>query len=166
MLLSINLISKMASHNVHVISSPEQYPRLISTHDRVVVNVTASWCGPCQEFKPYFLAKAVKCSTTEFVFVDVDEAYDMDLDHPDVDDVKNVPTFIFYKNGQPIYRFVGVNKKEFNRGIKMLYKTRSSKKGKKVGKDKKDRTRRERPEPVNYEGNSGQELICSCSDTE
>jgi thiol-disulfide isomerase/thioredoxin len=46
--------------------------RVISS-GQVVVDFTATWCGPCQRISPQFVAMADKYADCVFVKVDVDE---------------------------------------------------------------------------------------------
>lgn len=63
----------------------------------VVVDVYASWCGPCQQMEPIFAAleKEMK-DHYKFVKVNVDEARDLSIQFG----VTSVPTFIFMAKGQ------------------------------------------------------------------
>ncbi len=78
----------------------------------VVVDFTASWCGPCQMFAPVFGSVAEKISGVSFKKVDVDNQSEIAQEHG----VMSVPTIIFFKNGQEIGRRSGfVNEAEFIR---------------------------------------------------
>lgn len=63
----------------------------------IVMDVYASWCGPCQQMAPYFdaLEKELK-DTYKFVKLNVDEARDISIKYG----VTSVPTFIFIQNNQ------------------------------------------------------------------
>ncbi|XP_010866970.1 thioredoxin [Esox lucius] len=71
----------------------------------VVVDFTATWCGPCQSIAPFFKSLSENHPDAVFLKVDVDDA-------PDVAsscDIKCMPTFHFYKNKQKVEEFSGSN---------------------------------------------------------
>uniref|UniRef100_A0A8C5CMG3 Thioredoxin n=1 Tax=Gadus morhua TaxID=8049 RepID=A0A8C5CMG3_GADMO len=68
----------------------------------VVVDFTASWCGPCKVIGPKFV---VKNRNVVFLKVDVDEAADVAAHY----EVNCMPTFLFFKNGEKIDNFAGAN---------------------------------------------------------
>ena len=74
----------------------------------VVKRFTAAWCGPCKQIAPVFseLQNEMTNEATPVVFqtIDVDENRDAAL----AANVSSVPTVIFEKNGEPVYRFSGV----------------------------------------------------------
>ncbi|KAM6949552.1 thioredoxin b [Aplochiton taeniatus] len=73
----------------------------------VVVDFTATWCGPCKQIAPRYSELSGKPENKNVVFlkVDVDEAEDV-AKHCDI---KCMPTFQFYKNGQKVDEFSGAN---------------------------------------------------------
>lgn len=75
----------------------------------IVIDVYATWCGPCQQMKPIFheLEKEFEGRCT-FASLNVDEARDISI----MFGVTSVPTFIFYRNGQMHSKDTGYMSKE------------------------------------------------------
>ncbi|KAG5845569.1 thioredoxin-like [Anguilla rostrata] len=73
----------------------------------VVVDFTATWCGPCQSIAPQFkkFSEDPENKNVVFLKVDVDDAQDVAT----FCDIKCMPTFHFYKNGKKIDEFSGCN---------------------------------------------------------
>uniref|UniRef100_A0A8C9LA58 Thioredoxin n=1 Tax=Pavo cristatus TaxID=9049 RepID=A0A8C9LA58_PAVCR len=69
----------------------------------VVVDFSATWCGPCKMIKPFFHSLCDKFGDVVFIEIDVDDAQDV-ATHCDV---KCMPTFQFYKNGKKVGSFCG-----------------------------------------------------------
>ncbi|XP_047324165.1 thioredoxin H1-like isoform X2 [Impatiens glandulifera] len=66
----------------------------------VVVNFTATWCGPCKFIAPYYEELASKMLEIIFLKIDVDELRSVADDF----DVKAMPTFVFVKDGNIVDR--------------------------------------------------------------
>jgi thioredoxin 1 len=69
----------------------------------IVLDFSATWCGPCQALKPVFADAAQKYSNVKFASIDIDqneqtkEAYG----------IESIPTVIFLVPGQGPVTFVG-----------------------------------------------------------
>lgn len=63
----------------------------------IIIDVYATWCGPCQQMKPIFNELEKEFSgRCKFAAINVDEARDLSI----MFGVTSVPTFIFYNNGE------------------------------------------------------------------
>ncbi|XP_053154399.1 thioredoxin domain-containing protein 2-like isoform X2 [Hemicordylus capensis] len=82
----------------------------------VVVDFSATWCGPCKMIKPFYRSLSEKYSDVVFLEVDVDEAQDVASHY----DVKCMPTFQFFKNNEKVHEFSGANKEKLEETIKKL----------------------------------------------
>uniref|UniRef100_A0A674JDP1 Thioredoxin domain-containing protein n=1 Tax=Terrapene triunguis TaxID=2587831 RepID=A0A674JDP1_9SAUR len=72
---------------------------LTSAGDKlVVVDFSATWCGPCKMIKPFFHSLCEKFPDVVFLEVDVDDAQDVALECA----VQCMPTFQFYKQGNKV----------------------------------------------------------------
>ncbi|NXV81124.1 THIO protein, partial [Atlantisia rogersi] len=82
----------------------------------IVVDFSATWCGPCKMIKPFFHSLGEKYSNVVFIEIDVDDAQDVAAHC----DVKCMPTFQFYKGGKKVQEFSGANKEKLEETIKSL----------------------------------------------
>ena len=81
----------------------------------VIIDVYATWCGPCQQMTPIFeqLAKELgeKCV---FAKLNVDEARELSIQYG----VTSVPTFVFIKNNEIKHKETGyMNKEELRKKV-------------------------------------------------
>eukprot|EP00249_Psilotum_nudum_P007710 c20768_g1_i1 orf=287-634(+) len=86
----------------------------------VVVDFTASWCGPCKIMSPFFAELSEKYPQLIYLKVDVDELADVSEEW----DVSAMPTFIFIKDGKLIDKLVGAIKLELQNKVD-LFATRA-----------------------------------------
>lgn len=83
----------------------------------VVVDFTASWCGPCKRIAPFFEELSSKYPRAVFLKVDVDECQDTAAAHG----VTAMPTFIFFRNKTRIDRIQGADTAALEAKVKQHY---------------------------------------------
>ncbi|KAK9265970.1 hypothetical protein L1049_024505 [Liquidambar formosana] len=79
----------------------------------LVVDFTASWCGPCRFIAPFLGELAKKLPDVTFLKVDVDELKSVATDWA----VEAMPTFMFLKEGKIVDKVVGAKKDELQQTI-------------------------------------------------
>lgn len=82
----------------------------------VVVDFTASWCGPCQRIAPVFAKMAEEMTDVVFVKVDVDENEEVAQDCG----ISAMPTFQFYKSSEKVGEFSGASEEKIRASIAKL----------------------------------------------
>ncbi|KAE8656057.1 Thioredoxin H-type [Hibiscus syriacus] len=101
---------------IHTVEAWNQQFESSKTSDRlVVVDFTASWCGPCRFMAPILSDLAKKMPQVLFLKVDVDEL-------PTVAEewgVEAMPTFIFLKEGKKIDAVVGANRDDLQQKVSL-----------------------------------------------
>lgn len=81
------------------------FDELISRNNLVLVDFFAEWCGPCQTMKPILQdTKQQLGDTVKIVKVDVDKYREVASAYQ----VRNIPTLILFKKGEPVWRYSGV----------------------------------------------------------
>mmetsp|Transcript_9428 Transcript_9428/g.17626 ORF Transcript_9428/g.17626 Transcript_9428/m.17626 type:complete len:112 (+) Transcript_9428:121-456(+) len=89
-------MGKGAGGSVVYIKSEAQFNEIIAKGAPVVIDFTATWCGPCQRIAPFFEELSTKYPSVTFVKVDVDE---MDTISAQCG-VRCMPTFMVYNDGK------------------------------------------------------------------
>ncbi len=80
------------------------FDELLNSGKPVVVDFWATWCGPCKMIAPFVeeLAEEFK-GQVEIGKCDVDDNSDL----PGRFGIRNIPTLLFFKNGQLVDKHVG-----------------------------------------------------------
>ncbi|XP_038893093.1 thioredoxin H1-like [Benincasa hispida] len=91
----------------HTVSSwNQQLLKAKQCNKLVVVNFTATWCGPCRAMAPIVEELSKKMSNVIFLKVDIDELMSIAKELG----VSSIPSFQFIKNGKVVDKFVGAKK--------------------------------------------------------
>ena len=85
----------------------KKFPKLM------VVDFSASWCGPCKMMEPVIKGMAAKYTDVDFVKIDVDELSDVAQEFK----VQAMPTLVVLKQGKEIHRIIGAKKDELERTV-------------------------------------------------
>jgi thioredoxin 1 len=106
----------MGDHgNVIVINSVQEWEAKLEEGRKdkkvIVVDFTATWCGPCRHMAPIFADLSKKHPDLIFVKVDVDQLQEIAAKW----DVQAMPTFIFIKDKKLVHKIVGANKDELEK---------------------------------------------------
>ncbi|MBY0352877.1 thioredoxin [Candidatus Babeliales bacterium] len=70
----------------------------------VVIDIFATWCGPCRQMAPLFdeLSKEL-ADQYKFAKINIDDQRDLVVQY----NVSSIPTFVFVKNGQMVGKETG-----------------------------------------------------------
>ncbi|EOA17651.1 hypothetical protein CARUB_v10006018mg [Capsella rubella] len=92
------------------------YNEIKESNKLLVVDFSASWCGPCKMIEPAIHAMADKFTDVDFVKLDVDELPDVAKEF----NVTAMPTFVLVKRGKEIDRIIGAKKDELEKKVSKL----------------------------------------------
>lgn len=81
----------------------------------IVVDFSASWCGPCNKIFPQIQEMSTNTKYTNVVFLEVDIDHNAEL--AEKCNIRSMPTFIFYKNGVKVAEFSGANLEKLEQTI-------------------------------------------------
>ncbi len=78
--------------------------KVLQSHEPVLVDFHADWCGPCRALEPVVEELAQELAgRLKIVKLDVDQHNELSLRYG----VQSIPTLILFHNGQEIERLVG-----------------------------------------------------------
>lgn len=66
-----------------------------------IIDVYATWCGPCKKISPYFEELSKKFENITFLKADIEEVQDLEEKYGEI---RTIPTFLFIKNTEEIGR--------------------------------------------------------------
>lgn len=89
--------------------SNNRYEELLKSDKVVVIDFYADWCVPCKTLSPTLDVISEEIKDAEIVKYNTEED---ELDLTNKYGIRNIPTLIFIKNGEPVDRLTGVRTKE------------------------------------------------------
>ena len=102
--------------SVHHIENSKALADLVYVNPLVVIDFSATWCGPCKRIAPEYDKLSTQFTNWVFTKVDVDLV-------PDAAEFYNVtcmPTFVFVRNNQVVGRVEGSNMNEVIQNLSSL----------------------------------------------
>ena len=77
----------------------ENLESTIENNDIVIIDFWASWCGPCQAFKPIFEEASEKHEDIAFASVNTEENTELAA----MFQIRSIPTLVVFRDQIPIY---------------------------------------------------------------
>mmetsp|Transcript_8507 Transcript_8507/g.11985 ORF Transcript_8507/g.11985 Transcript_8507/m.11985 type:complete len:163 (-) Transcript_8507:346-834(-) len=90
---------------VHEISDPSEFDRQINQKKLVVVDFSASWCGPCRMIAPAFDSLSRKYPNIVFLKVMEDTNKELIIEQG----IRAFPTFLYFIEGRKVDEVRGAN---------------------------------------------------------
>uniref|UniRef100_A0A0D9W087 Thioredoxin domain-containing protein n=1 Tax=Leersia perrieri TaxID=77586 RepID=A0A0D9W087_9ORYZ len=107
---------------VVAVHSKATYDELWGSHTSnpnklIVIDFSATWCGPCRFIEPAFKEMASRFTDAAFLKIDVDELSEVARQW----NVEAMPSFVLVKGGKEVSRVVGARKDELERKINIFW---------------------------------------------
>jgi len=80
----------------------------LSNNKTVLIDFSTQWCVPCKKMKPIMEEIQRENTTVKVLFIDADANKELVKKYQ----IKGVPVFIVFKNGEESFRKVGLCNKE------------------------------------------------------
>uniref|UniRef100_A0A0G4HV84 Thioredoxin domain-containing protein n=1 Tax=Chromera velia CCMP2878 TaxID=1169474 RepID=A0A0G4HV84_9ALVE len=87
------------------VESTKQFQEKLAGDKLVVVQYSASWCGPCRMMRPKVEALSETMTDVDFLYVDIEEHAAL----AEEAEIESVPTFAFFKQNKLVDQFAGAN---------------------------------------------------------
>lgn len=92
-------------NNQQATTKPEPFDQLIQSPTPVFVDFYADWCGPCKAMNPIIQQVATEVKgKARIIKINIDQSRVASERYS----INAVPTFMIFKNGQPVWRHSGM----------------------------------------------------------
>jgi thioredoxin reductase (NADPH) len=81
----------------------EEFNDTITDNEIVLVDFWASWCGPCKQFAPTFVASSEEHPDVAYVKVDTEAEQEL----AQAADIRSIPTLMAFKKGKLVFNQAG-----------------------------------------------------------
>ena len=92
--------SKVAEYEV---IEETEFNNVDGNNGKVLIDVFTVWCGPCKRVKPIFQELSLEYDDIKFVSLDLDQNRWIGEKY----DIHAIPTFLFFKDGEMVYKHLG-----------------------------------------------------------
>ena len=82
--------------------------KILNTNSSVLINFSTEWCVPCRKMKPIVIDIQNEYTDVKVLLIDADANKRL-VDKYNID---GIPVFIIFKNGNEIFRHIGLTTKE------------------------------------------------------